>query len=191
MSAYHQILVPFDSCNYDVRIIYIYYSESVSQELQLIDSIPYSKNDTTFYVDENLSTVVGCYAVSAIDTVGNVSQLSTVECVNFDACPTYALPNVFTPNGDTYNDFLVPIGYPNSNPKATVENIDLTIINRWGKVMFTTTDPVIMWDGKDQNNNKPCSDGVYFYNCEVYYFTIDGLQQSNLKGSVTIFGSPE
>jgi gliding motility-associated-like protein len=184
-----QIVVPYDSCNYDVRIIYIYYSPSNGQQLQLIDSVAYNPNDTTLYIDEGLNTVVGCYAVTAIDTVGNISVFSETVCVNFDACPTYELPNVFTPNGDGYNDFFVPLDDGSNNPKSTVDHIDLTIINRWGKIMFTTTDPAINWDGKYQNNGKPCGDGVYFYTCEVFYITLDGLQQSTLKGSVTIFGA--
>ena len=155
----------------------------------MVDSVAYNPSDTTFYTDDGLNTVVGCYAVTAIDSVGNVSEFSETACVNFDACPTYELPNVFTPNGDGYNDFLVPMGESSNNPKSTVDHIDLTIINRWGKILFTTSDPDINWDGNDQNNGKPCGDGVYFYTCDVYYITLDGIQQSTLKGSVTIFGS--
>lgn len=184
------INVPYDSCNYDVKIIYIYYSNSTTQELALLDSIPYLKDNITYYISNNLHTVIGCFSVTAIDSTGNVSQMSNKVCVNYDDCPFYELPNVFTPNGDGINDLFVPVQTSGVfyNPSA-IDHINLTIINRWGKIMFTTTNPYINWDGNDQNNGKPCGDGVYFYVCEVFYITLDGLQQSTLKGSVTIFGS--
>ena len=63
----------------------------------------------------------------------------------------------------------------------------MTIFNRWGKIMYTTSDPQILWDGKNQANNDDCADGVYFYVCEVFIITLDGEQTFTLKGSVTLF----
>ena len=65
--------------------------------------------------------------------------------------------------------------------------MEMNIFNRWGKIMYTTDDPEINWDGINQNNNQECPDGVYFYTCEVFVVTLTGLDQFNLKGSVTIF----
>jgi gliding motility-associated-like protein len=106
--------------------------------------------------------------------------------VDYDACPIYELPNVFTPNADQYNDFLVPINYPSTNPKANVDRIELTIFNRWGNVVFETADPAINWDGKNQRTGQDCADGTYFYVCEVFFQGFDGPVQQRLQGSITI-----
>jgi hypothetical protein len=62
----------------------------------------------------------------------------------------------------------------------------MTIFNRWGKIMFTTNDPEINWDGKNQSNNQDCEEGVYYYVCDVYIITLDGEQVIPMQGSVTI-----
>ena len=178
--------LPYDSCSYDAMRYFIYYKPPGSLEEMLIDSVDYVINDTAYYLHTNLESVVGCYSVTARDTVGNISEHSNIKCVDYDACPIYEIPNVFTPNGDGFNDLLIPLGYANGNPKANVDRIDLTIFNRWGKIMFTTDNPLIEWDGKNQNNNQDCVDGVYFYTCGVYFVTLEGIQNFSLKGSVTI-----
>lgn len=110
------------------------------------------------------STIAGCFFVTASDLNGNTDTTTYSQvCTSIDDCPRYRLPNVFTPNSDGYNDLLVPFpGY------TSVEKIDLKIFNRWGVVVFETSDPAIRWDGKDKNTNKPCSEGVYYYVCDVY-----------------------
>lgn len=78
------------------------------------------------------------------------------------------LPNVFSPNGDQVNDFFVPI----KQSSVLVERFE--IYNRWGNLIFSSSDHVISWDGKDQAGNLS-TEGVYFYKLT---FT-DGLQVSN------------
>ena len=178
--------LPFDSCSYDAVKYYIYYTPPGADYTQLIDSIDYIADDTTYFIHDNLSTVVGCYYVTAIDWVGNISEISNIVCIGYDECPVYELPNVFTPNGDNINNLFVPLGSRNGNPKANVNRVDMTIMNRWGKTMYTTTDPEIKWDGKNQNNNQDCINGVYYYICDVYIITLDGEVMITMKGSVTI-----
>ena len=52
------------------------------------------------------------------------------------------VPNSFTPNGDGLNDLLKPI------PIGLKEFHYLKIFNRFGQLLFTTTDPAKGWDGK-------------------------------------------
>jgi gliding motility-associated-like protein len=68
-----------------------------------------------------------------------------------------SIPNVFTPNGDNENDFFQLI---------TVENIlelEVVILNRWGNLVFESSDLNFKWNGSIQNNGQECSDGTYFY----------------------------
>lgn len=178
--------LPYDSCSYDAMRYFIYYTPPGSTEEIVVDSVDYVNADTAYFLHTDLESIIGCYSVTARDTIGNISDHSDIKCVNYDACPIYEIPNVFTPNGDGINDFLVPHGYGNGNPKANVERIDLIIFNRWGKTMFTTDDPLINWDGKNQNNGQDCVEGVYFYTCEVYFVSLEGIKSFTLKGSVSI-----
>ena len=57
----------------------------------------------------------------------------------------------------------------------------LTIYNRWGKYIFSTTNITEGWDGTF--NNKPLNSGVY-----VYYVTgeLTNGEAINQKGSVIL-----
>jgi gliding motility-associated-like protein len=63
--------------------------------------------------------------------------------------------NVFSPNNDGINDFIL---FSDSCNIA----VDLRIFNRWGNLVFKTNDPTIPWVGKDISGNK-LTEGVYFY----------------------------
>ncbi len=184
-----RMYLPYDSCSYDAVKFYIYYKPPGADAEELIDSVNYVTDDTTYFLHENISTVVGCYYVNAIDLAGNISENSNIVCVGYDACPGYELPNVFTPNGDNDNPLFVPMSMKKNNPdnpKANVSRVDMTIFNRWGKTMFTTTNPEIRWDGKNENNNQDCPVGVYYYVCDVYIITVEGEIKITLQGPITI-----
>lgn len=181
-----KLYLPYDSCSYDAIKYFIYYTPPSSETSLLVDSVDCIFQDTSYFLHTNLDYVVGCYYATAIDSVGNRSAPSEVVCVGYDACPVYEIPNVFSPNGDEYNNLLVPLSIRSANPKANVDRIDMTIFNRWGKIMFTTNDPEINWDGKNQSNNQDCEEGVYYYVCDVYIITLDGEQVIPMQGSVTI-----
>jgi gliding motility-associated-like protein len=65
-----------------------------------------------------------------------------------------AIPNVFTPNNDGFNDKLVMNLF---NHKGQVN-----IYNRWGRTIFKQSgNYFIEWDGTSDGNQ--CDEGVYFY----------------------------
>jgi gliding motility-associated-like protein len=166
-------------CPEDIAGYFIYYSPTLDNEPVKIDSIsnPYD----TSYVHGNLISIAACYQVKAYDSTGNVSDLSNLVCVSIDSCSSYRLPNVFTPNQDEFNEYFKPF------PEYTsVESVQLKIFNRWGRTVFETTDPEINWDGKNMNNNQDCSEGVYFYVCDVFEIRLEGLAKRTITGSVTI-----
>lgn len=63
-------------------------------------------------------------------------------------------PNVFTPNGDSKNDKFMAI-------YSSVKEFKLVVLNRWGRIVFQTTDLGDAWDGKI--GGKDAAEGVYFY----------------------------
>ncbi len=167
-----------DSCSGDIAKYYIYFSQNQGKPA-LYDSILNAAD--TLYYHKQLSTVVGCYGVSAADSVGNLSDTSNIVCIDYTACPNYTLPNLFTPNGDGTNDYFVPFpGY------TSVSAISIKIFDRWGRLVFETQNIEIQWDGKDKTTNQPCSDGTYFYICDVSEITLTGETRRNIHGSVAI-----
>ena len=63
----------------------------------------------------------------------------------------------------------------------------MSIYNRWGGLVFETTDPDIMWDGIDITSKNDCTDGVYFYVCEVFERRLEGLKSRTIKGTVSLY----
>jgi len=128
----------------------------------------------------NPPSIVGCYTMTALDSVGNESLFSNVECVDIDACGTIWFPNVITPNGDGKNEFFF------ADSISSVQKFRITIFNRWGNIVYETEDPFFRWDGKDQNSNQDCAEGVYFYEGVVSLYTLRGPIEKKVKGSITI-----
>lgn len=154
----------------------MYYSAVLGGEYQLVHE-SFSAQDTSIRF-ENLNSVAGCYAITAVDSFQNESAFSERLCV--DNCPVYELPNVITPGGDGENDILRPFPY------RYVESIDLKIYNRWGNLVFETTNPDVNWDGKYSLNNRALNSGVYFYTCIVNEIRLNGIVPRNLSGSISI-----
>jgi gliding motility-associated-like protein len=73
-------------------------------------------------------------------------------------------PNAFTPDGDGINDDFGPMGHD-------ISVFEMNIFNRWGELLFTTTNPAVRWDGK-VNGSDVAMTGVYVYKyrAEGHYF---------------------
>jgi gliding motility-associated-like protein len=171
---------PVDSCSNDIIKYYIYFSTCSDGQLTLIDSLD-NINDTIYNHLQD-KTVTGCYAIIAADSAGNKSIFSNKACIDFNKCD-YWLPNVFTPNGGEITENQV------FHPRKTfssVDHVNMKIFDRWGKEVYATSDPDINWDGNDKNTHRPCSDGVYYYVCEVYVMALCGNRKIVLTGAVTI-----
>ncbi|MCK9498759.1 MAG: gliding motility-associated C-terminal domain-containing protein, partial [Bacteroidales bacterium] len=168
-----------DTCNEDVMFYKIFYSPSLDGNFSIINQ---AKAELREFLHFPEITMAGCYYMTAVDSFNNESPFSNKVCV--DDCSYYELPNVFTPNNDGINDFFRPL-----EPYYFVEKIDIQIYNRWGQLMYETEDPDINWDGRNFKNGKLVSDGVYFYNCDVYEYRLTGLEIRHLNGFVHVFSS--
>lgn len=111
------------------------------------------------------------------------------------------IPNVITPNGDGFNDtFVITLDEGTArgaNPSGEYrplndyfESSKVTIFNRWGNVIYTSSDYKNDWDGEKMK------DGNYFYviECSGYRDEVEaGCDCSHTtyryQGSITIFGS--
>jgi len=144
----------------------IYYAPFEGADFEIIETYTFSGDTTLEHKPE--FGIVGCYAVTAVDTFNNESAFSNIICI--DNCPIYNLPNVFTPNGDGANDMYIPFPY------RFIDRIEIKIFNRWGQLVFEGTDPNINWDGTNLSG-KDLSEGTYFYTCRVFENRISGILQ--------------
>jgi len=140
----------------DIAYYIIYYSESPGAALVEVGRVD-DPGDT--FEHKPGEKIAGCYTVVAVDFIGNQSGPSQPVCV--ENCPVFELPNAFTPNGDGQNDLFTPFR------SRFIETINFNVFNRWGQLVFTTTDPQINWNGGN-HAGKDVSDGVYYYTCEAY-----------------------
>jgi gliding motility-associated-like protein len=87
--------------------------------------------------------------------------------------PVLYFPNSFTPDGDGINDCFKPCGNFISN-----DDYKLTIIDKWGEVVYETTDydptetatdrsecSENSWNGKMKNKGQTLPNGVYIWHC--------------------------
>ena len=95
---------------------------------------------------------------------------------------SYKLPNVFTPNGDSFNDVFEPI----VTGIDLIVNAKTVIFNRWGNILWDTDDPLIQWDGKSKLTKMDCPSGTYFYVCDITYQGETGEEKLHLQGAITI-----
>ncbi len=170
---------PNNICSDDVVQYNIFYAPTAGGDFGIIETLN-NAEDTSLIHQPSFSSIAGCYMVTAIDSVGNESVTSNMVCV--DNCPFYELPNVFTPNGDGDNDLYIPFPY------RFVDHIDMKIYDRWGGLVFETTDPDINWNGTNLKD-KDLSDGTYFYVCKVFELRVEGVVQREepLSGYIHLF----
>ncbi len=97
------------------------------------------------------------YTVVGTDTNG----CQGTATVNIQIDP-FTVPNVFTPNGDGINDVLL------FNYHAPYGNAfyQISVFDRWGVKIFTTTDKQAMWNGKT-SGGADAPEGVYYVGVRI------------------------
>ncbi len=115
------------------------------------------------------------YVVSITDGICTKSVSVKVNVLEVVCDRTYVyIPNAFSPNGDLENDVL----YVRS---AIATKILFRIFDRWGEMVFETTDQNIGWDGTFRD--KLLKPDTYDYYLEA---TCVQGEQKIIKGNVTL-----
>lgn len=174
---------PNSYCADDVVAYNIYFKPPLSSEEQLLLTLQGDANTAYNHMINN--SLAGCYSVSAVDSFANESIRSNIVCK--ENCINYELPNVFTPNGDQQNDLFVP------RKSVLVSSISFKVYNRWGNLVFETTNPQIEWNGRDIQSGKLLAEGVYSYVCEVYEINSDGISRiaQTLEGYIHLLAASD
>lgn len=67
------------------------------------------------------------------------------------------VPNVFTPNGDGYNDRF----YIGGQSNYCYDSLTVQIFDRWGRLVYESDDPEFWWDGNTRAGQE-ASEGTYY-----------------------------
>ena len=82
------------------------------------------------------------YHVKATSSKGCVAEDSIeVKLIKGNIDNGYLMPSAFTPNGDGKNDCFGVKSW------GAVTNFTFSVFDRFGTILFTTTDPANCWDG--------------------------------------------
>ncbi len=115
--------------------------------------------------------------LTATDTLGCMSTYCIDVLVDDDL--TIYVANAFTPNGDDDNDVFRP-----SIIGVQEDWYQFMVFDRWGLLVFSTTDPYEAWNGGMNNDSEALPDGVYVWTLKAKdQFT---PEKAELIGHVTL-----
>lgn len=120
----------------------------------------YQNNSGTYY--ESLFSINGC-------------DSTTTYILEVLVQDSIFIPNIFTPNGDNFNDLFLPIF-------VNIKTFKCDIYNRWGSEIYSWSNSNNGWDGKTKSGDES-PEGTYFY----IMTTINHKEEEEIiKGSVTL-----
>ncbi|MBL7932983.1 MAG: gliding motility-associated C-terminal domain-containing protein, partial [Bacteroidia bacterium] len=83
---------------------------------------------------------------------------TVVKYIEVDIDYTMYVPNAFTPNGDDLNEIFLPV-------IRGTRFYTLQVFNRWGQLIFSSSDPAKGWDGT--YNGKDSPQGSYVWKIKL------------------------
>jgi len=145
----------------------------------LNNTLPNELSYTDIIGDLGSNGIGFCYKIEANYTLSlpngineTNSSISNAFCIS--QASQIHVPNAFVPQGQN-NIFKPIISYP--NPDA----YEMFIVNRWGEIMFTTTNPDEGWNGDYKSSI--AAQGVYSYVIKMTSFSGYQLER---KGTVLL-----
>ncbi len=133
-----------------------------------VDNPTAQTTTSTINQDQNFVVYVKKGACSVPATV-------SVTALEFVCGDVYIfVPNAFTPNQDNANDVVYVRG-------QNIKEMDFKIFDRWGELVFESTNQNVGWDGTFKG--QPLDPDVYVYHLKVT--CIDG-QENLIKGNITL-----
>ncbi len=136
----------------------------------LID-IVWENGDTTDYIPISTAGTFSFTVSTPCETKQGTITVTEEQCY----CNVY-LPNAFTPDGNIYNNvFQVKYDCP-------FDTFELLIFNRWGELIYSSTNPDDYWDGT--YIGQPAQDGVYVY--KLKYTSAETQTYKEMAGHVSV-----
>jgi gliding motility-associated-like protein len=92
----------------------------------------------------------------------------------------YYVPNSFSPNGDGINDVFQVVGNA-----IDVDVYSLEIFDRWGQLVFTSTNPTDVWTGEFNDGEYYVGNSSYQYRMKIK--SVFDIEPREYSGSILIF----
>jgi len=116
----------------------------------------------------------GRYSLEVLDANGCRGK-DTIQVIENDCLNGIFIPNAFTPNNDQLNDQFRALVY------GKVISFRLQVYNRFGELVFSTTDPRQGWDGLWKGKTSPS--GNFVWQCSYH---LEGSEPTSQKGTVML-----
>ncbi|MBI4932011.1 MAG: gliding motility-associated C-terminal domain-containing protein, partial [Bacteroidetes bacterium] len=120
----------------------------------------------------------GTFLVTLIVTNASGCNDTTEQTVIVEGYSTIYVPNTFTPNNDGLNEVFAP-----QFSRIDEQNYSMMIFDRWGNLVFKTTNVRDYWDGKVHRSGDLVQEDIY-----VYVITYHDLKKAEHKliGNVNV-----
>ena len=105
----------------------------------------------------------------------NCKGVDSVTVFTKDCMEGIYIPTAFTPNNDGKNDIFKPFIFGN------IVHYEFTIYNRFGQIVFTTTNPFNGWDGNLKGIQQ--NEGGFTWTCR---YLLLGKADQVKSGSVVL-----
>ena len=161
----------------------IFLSTDDNKTIQWSNNLPFSQNNIQNYyvirLDENSlaskdSTSLSSSSISSVPDISiydtkaplRISAVSSTNPARYAHSNTifipifqnFALPNIFTPNGDSKNDILE---IKSANVNKNLVTFKMEIFDRYGSVIYVLDESNVNWDGSI--NGTGLTSGIFFY----------------------------
>lgn len=115
----------------------------------------------------------GAFCVEA--RLGPCIDTACIQLLPIPACCPVYVPDAFSPDGNGINDDFGPF------TSCEFESFEMLVFNRWGGLVFRSTDPAVKWQGI--HRDKDCAPGAYTY---YISYGFSGQPPLELKGAVML-----
>ena len=125
-------------------------------------------------------TQPGLYVATVEGPCATISE--EVEVFQSPECSEskFYLPNVFSPNTDGVNDVF----QLTASDGIVIQSNEVSIFDRWGNLLYYSTDLPFAWDGFSGNDDAPSA--VYVYAVHLQYVINSVHAETILTGDVTL-----
>lgn len=103
-------------------------------------------------------------------------QSTAVKTIKVYVSCYLAVPTAFTPNNDGNNDYLRVLN------AVKADRLEFKVFNRWGQLLFKTSDWKLGWDGTFKRIAQPSGVYVWF----LGYTDRDSGERREIKGTATL-----
>lgn len=126
-------------------------------------------NDVTTSYDQNPChsySDTGYYCADLVVHNNNGCMSHAQYCLRIDPYFSIFVPNAFSPNGDGLNDVFMPLMF-----NVMEDGYELQIFDRWGNLIFETTDIYKSWDGRANGSDQVAQIDAYVWKIKLKDYT--------------------